>query len=363
VSAPAEGRSDAAPPQDADRPTLGPADLEALGADVGTAGAEEVARHVDAARRRGAYPLLALLERLLGGAAAVGTAATPDEERVRLRHDPQLAFRTGEVTRVRVVPSAPGGPPAVEITTAFLGLSGAASPLPPHILEEIAQEDEDAPRQRDFLDLLHHRFISLFYRARARGDWPGGYRSDQSDPWSVRVLALLGRDRRPRLEPWRLLRWAPLLAQRNVTPAAVETAVADVLAEDVGDVGVAVEPFVGGWAGIDPGDENRLGRARSSLGSDLVLGRRILERGGRFRVVIGPLSRDEFARVTGRKEILRKVDRVLAELSPASLEREIVLWLSPEAAPHLELGAARLGRDSWLGGQVKETRLRVDVPA
>ena len=34
-----------------------------------------------------------------------------------------------------------------------------------------------------------------------------------------------------------------------------------------------------------------------------------------------------------------------------------------EAAPHLELGTARLGRDSWLGGQVRETRLRVDIPA
>lgn len=352
------------PPRAPEAQPLAPADLAALGAELGPGGAEEVLRHLDAARGRGAYPLLVLLERLLGGGAALGTAATLDEERVRLRHDPQLAFRAGEVSRVRAVASPPGGGhPLLEITTAFLGLSGAASPLPPYLLEEIAQEDEEAPQRREFLDLLHHRFISLFYRARARGDWPNGYRSDQSDRWSQRVLALLGRDRGTRVEPWRVLRWAPLLAQRNVTPAAVEAALADVLADEVGAVGVTVEPFVGGWAAIDVDDENRLGRARSALGRDLVLGRRILDRGGKFRVVLGPLSREEAARVGKDGEILRKVDRALTELCPATLEREIVLWLAPDAAPHLELGAARLGRDSWLGGQVRETRLRVDVPA
>ncbi len=330
--------------------------------------AEALARELDAARRCGAYPLLLRLERLLGAGGRIGTSATRDEERIRLRHDPQLAFRPGEVSSLRVVPGEGSGAdpraggPVVEIVTAFLGLTGAVSPLPPYVAEEIAQEDEDAPRRREFLDLFHHRFLSLFYRARARGDYPNTYRSDQSDPWSRRVLALVGRDGPAQVEPWRLLRWAPMLAERNITPGSLEAAIQDVLAERVGEVGVSIESLIGTWADIDPEDRNRLGAACSSLGRDLVLGRRILDRAGRFRIVLGPLSRVDLARLSADRQALRLVADAVAELARGPLEYEVVLWLSKEAAPHLELGAARLGRGSWLGGQVRESRIPAEMP-
>lgn len=352
-----------APPGPSEAPWLAPDDVRALGLDAGEVPPEEVARHLEAARRRGAYPLLVVLERLLGGDAAIGTAANLDEERIQLRHDRQLSFRPAEVSAVRVR-DVNRERPVVELTTAFLGLTGAASPLPPYLPEEVAQEDDESPLRRDFLDLFHHRFVSLFFRARARSDYANGYRTDQSDAWSRRVLALLGRDGTPRVERWRVLRWAPIFASRNVTAAAVEAAVADVLAEDLGgEVGVAVEPFVGAWVPLDPDDENRLGRARSTLGGDLVLGRRILDRASRFRLVVGPLGRDALARLRGNEGLLRRVAATVTELCASTLDFELVLWLTADAAPHLELGAARLGRDSWLGGQVRETRLRVDIPA
>lgn len=331
--------------------------------------ADALAREIESARRCGAYFLLLRLERLFGEAGRIGTSATRDEERIRLRHDPRLAFPAGEVSSVRVLPGGAsgaepgGGGPAVEIVTAFLGLTGSVSPLPPYVAEEIAQEDEDAPRRREFLDLFHHRFLSLFYRARARGDIPNTYRSDQSDPWSVRVLALAGRDGPARAERWRLLRWAPLLVERNVTPGALEVAIQDVLADRVGEIGVSIETFVGAWADIDPDDRNRLGTACSSLGRDLVLGRRILDRAGKFRIVLGPLSREDLARVSADREALRRVADAVTELAGGPLEYEVVLWLSKDAAPHLELGAARLGRNSWLGGQVRESRVPAQMPA
>lgn len=348
-----------------DRP-LAAEDVAPLGGPDGDA--EALARELEAARRCGAYPLLLRLERLLHGAGRIGTSATREEERIRLRHDPQLVFRPGEVTSIRIVErggdgEGPGSGPAVEIVTAFLGLTGAVSPLPPYISEEVAQEDEDAPRRREFLDLFHHRFLSLFYRARARGDYPSGYLSDQSDRWSQRILALVGRDGPPRVPAARLLRWAPLLAERNVTAAAVEVAVADVLEDSMGEVGVKVETFVGGWAEIDQDDRNRLGAARSTLGQDLVLGRRILDRAGKFRIVLGPLSRQDLSRVSGDPAVLRGVADAVRELAGGPIEYEVWLWLSSEAAPHLELGAARLGRDSWLGGQVRESRIPAQMPA
>ncbi len=328
----------------------------------------DLAAGIADARPLGAYPLLLQLERLLGG-LRVGTDASPAEEPIRFCHDPSLAFRAAEVSEIREreLPSADGlGTRRVlEITTAFLGLTGAASPLPPYFSEEVAQEDPEAPLRRGFLDLFHHRLLSLFYRARLRSDFPHSYRSDQSDAWSVRLLSLLGVDAPQALPvpPWRLLRWAPLLAERAVTAAALEAALEDVLSEDLDGGHVSIEQFVGSWVGIDPEELNHLGRASSTLGRDLVLGRRVFDRAGKFRVVVGPLTRTGFDRFARGEAPRRRIAETVRALCGDPLELEIVLWLSKDAAPRMALGHARLGRDAWLGGQARETRVRVDVPS
>ena len=330
---------------------------------------------VEAARRAGFRPLLLLLERLLGEGAQVGTSTAHRDERIRFRHDPSLAFHAADALRVsEVVPPpdpedfAAERPPVLEVLTSFLGLTGAVSPLPQYLAEEVLQEDPEHPRQRDFLDLFHHRMISFFVRAQARSDWPAGYRSDRSDAWSGRVLALLGREQGPGrggAPAWLLLRWAGLLAERAVPAPALAAAVEDAVAEELEGAGVAVEELAGAWVEIAASQLNRLGRSGTRLGADLLLGRRIFDRAGKFRVVIGPLSREGFARFGHGSEAVRRVAEAVRALVVEPLDFDVVLWLRPEAVPRLELSArrgSRLGRDSWLGGRSAETRIRVDPP-
>ncbi len=329
--------------------------------------AAERERLVEGARRRGFYPLVQLLERL-GGGAPVGTSNSPSEESVKFRHDPSLAFSTADV--VSVVPLLEGvqeGAPGVafEVTTSFLGLTGSAGSLPHYIAEEVVQED--AARLRTFLDLFHHRLISFFYRARARCDVPAGWRSDLADAWSPRMLALVGLDALLPLPggggmaAWRFLRLAPLLAEREVTAHALETALADLLEEDLGGASAAVEPFAGSWVDIAEPDRNSLGRGASRLGVDLVLGRRVVDVAGRFRVVFGPLSEEAYRRFAAGEPV-RRAEEAIAALVAEPIEHEIVLWLAADAAPAVRLGSSRIGKDCWLGGQRRQTRIRVAGP-
>jgi type VI secretion system protein ImpH len=327
---------------------------------------------IDQARRRGFYPLVQLLERLAGG-PPVGSASAPWEERIRFRHDPSLAFSTGDVAEVRTVaappsPADPEGRPglAFEVVTTFLGLSGTVSPLPSYLAEEVAQEDPDAPRLREFLDLFHHRLISLLYRARARADIPAGWRSDLGDPWSGRLLALLGIDvASGEIGPvpgWRLLRLAPLLVERNLTAHALAAALEDALEADLLGARVEVEPFAGAWVAIADDQLTRLGLGASRLGQDLVVGQKVFDAGGRFRVVMGPLGAEAYASFAAGGPV-RRTRELLAALVSEPLEHELWLWLAEEAAPALRLGASRVGRDSWLGGQRRQMRIRVDEAA
>lgn len=339
--------------------------------------AAEQAERIDAARRAGFYPLLLLLQRLLGEGARVGTAAPPREERIRFRHDPALGFHTADVLSVRVVVPPPDPEdfaaerlPILEVVTAFLGLTGVVSPLPAYMAEEVAQEDPDQPRQRAFLDLFHHRMLSFFARARGRSDWPGGYASDQGDAWSRRVLGLIGRD--PEASPpggaarWKLLRWAGLLAERAMPASALAAAVEDAVAPELDGAGVLIEELAGAWVDIAASQLCRLGRGSSRLGQDLLVGRRIFDRAGKFRVVLGPLGGAGFGRFAQGSPALGRVAEVVRALVPEPLDFDVVLWLQPDAVPRLVLssrGLTRLGRNSWLTGRPSQTRIKVDLPS
>ncbi len=333
----------------------------------------EVDVRIAAARQSGFYPLVLMLERLGGDGSPVGTDASPEEEVIRFRHDPALAFSAADVLEVRELPRRPlsSDPDCAarrgwEVVTTFLGLSGSVSPIPLYLSEEVAREDPEAPQLRDFFDLFHHRLISLLHRARASRDVPNGWRRDGRDVWTPRLLALLGVDVEElavggALPMWRLLRLAPLLAERVVTAGALEAALEDALAEDLGGARVEIEPFAGAWVDIAADERVALG-VRGRLGEDLVLGRRVYDAAGRFRVVVGPLSSEGYRRFT-YGGALRRATEVLDALVVEPLEREVVLWLEAGAAPQLRLGASLLGRDAWLAGQPRSVRLRVDENA
>lgn len=343
-------------------------------ADLSAAGAALDAR-LEAARRRGLGPLMLLVARLRPDAPDVGGEAMPREEAVRFRHDPALVFHTGDVSAVRraPLPAAPdelgAGPEVVEITTTFLGLTGTVSPLPGYVAEEVAKEvahaGDEPPRRREFLDLFHHRLVSLFHRAATVHDPAATHRSDQSDLWSRRVLALAGLDagaeELPPLERWRLLRCAALLSERAVTGAALEAALGDLLAEHLGGARVSVEQFVGTWAPVAPEDRTRLGAAACELGRTALLGSHVFDRAGKFRVVIGPLDRAGYARFAD-PDLQALVGRAVAALAGDELEREIVLWLGPDATPRLALssrGDFQLGKNAWLGRPATDARFTV----
>jgi len=315
---------------------------------------------IEDARRQGFLPLVMLLERLAGG-SGVGTAASPDDEAIRFRHDPSLTFSSSDVTSVREIQLEAGldGAPRTgyEVTTTFLGLTGGVSPLPQFMAEEVAQEDSDAPRMRDFLDLFHHRLLSLFYRGLLKYDLAGSRRADESDLWVARLLAILGVDvapgeTRPPIAAWRLLRLAPLLVEPTITAAGLGAAIADALAEEMGDAQVQVEPFAGAWVRISDDEVTRLGQQAGCLGRDCLLGQRVLDPAGRFRVLIGPLSGEQYRKfVSG--DAIRRAEELVQALVSEPLEHEIVLWLAEDAAPALRLGASRLGRNTWLGSQAR----------
>ncbi|MCH9683667.1 MAG: type VI secretion system baseplate subunit TssG, partial [Deltaproteobacteria bacterium] len=109
---------------------------------------------------------VSMLERLTPDAIRVGGEGPYSGEAIRFRHSHDLTFSSGElakIERVRVPQSAEQmlDKPTYryEITTAFLGVSGAMTPMPLYIAEEVAQDEDGSHIKRDFLDVFHHRLV------------------------------------------------------------------------------------------------------------------------------------------------------------------------------------------------------------
>jgi type VI secretion system protein ImpH len=333
-------------------------------------------------QRVGFYRAVELLVRATAhtGADPVGSTRGPEFESIRFRHDPSLVFSASDVTAIarverKVENVVVGGLTEAyfEVTTTFLGLTGTVSPLPAYFAEEVIHEDPDHPAQRQFLDLFHHRSLSLFYRAHSKYSFVTDYESSAGDAWSRRSLCLTGFDgfgglRAPAgMSLQKLLRLAPLLATRSRTADGLIAAVADVLAQYLNGAPVDVKQFVGRWVTIDERQLLRLGRENCTLGEDAVIGRRVFDRGGKFRIVLGPLENDAFRQfLPGARGLTQLRDLVsLYVRDPLEFDVELIL----AKPPVLRLGssadrASRLGLDSWLrASDTRETSMIVQVPS
>ncbi|HWB82211.1 MAG TPA: type VI secretion system baseplate subunit TssG [Nannocystaceae bacterium] len=325
------------------------------------------------------FVTVGMLERLTPDAVRIGGDGPYPRESIRFRHDASLAFSTGDISAVKYVEVPRAQEDALdrrrhryEVTTAFLGLTGAASPLPGFMSEELLQAQEQGRLRGEFLDLFHHRFVSLVYRIGVKYDLAREFAQDCSDPWTRRILALGGldafADRRPKHIPlWRLVRLAPLLAARVRSGKVIEKAIRDICDEALDpEARVFMQQFAGGWVPLDSEQRTMLGIRNTVLGQSAVLGVQCYHRAGKAVVVIGPLH-ENFRRFLADGDMYPRVKELLELMCPEPIEFELDLVLAEHARPPFKLGAAanqRVGIDTWLSsraGAGKQTHLRVPI--
>lgn len=331
---------------------------------------------LDRARQFSFLHLVSQLERLLGRGARLGGEGPPHEEGIRFRHDPELAFSSSDVsgielTALPVAPERSGQEPepVFEVTTTFLGLTGPISPLPSYLAEEVAQEDADAPVRRDFLDVFHHRWISLLYRAVVHLSPSLDHAVGKPERWMQRALYLTSLDpeivapaesRGPSKAV--LIRLAPLLAGRARGPRVLALALRETLTDKLGPKAtIRIREFVGDWFELDDAARSALGVHNRTLGADLILGKRVYDQTGRFAIRIGPLYDASYRRLQPEGDLLPLLQRVVQLCVKQPLDYDLELELAPEAVPVFALRAGdrarELGRDTRLHSSSPRARI------
>lgn len=301
------------------------------------------------------YQAVRLLELGLPEKNRVGGNALPENETVRFQPLLSLAFPRSGIRRLE---RADEEREAYRMVVTFMGLYGPSGVLPRHYTDLlIALQDEKKGGLRAFLDMVNHRFISLFYRAHAKYRPASGLRSDGTDPISRVLFDLMGmaeppiRKRAGLLERGRLLRYCGLFTQKPRSLKALEAVLRDFL----GGIPVHVEQFVGNWVRVTREDQGRLLRrpGKNRLGHNVIVGVRVRDVAGKFRVRLGPVDLRQYLDLQPETEAYGELCMLVREFVGDHLSFDVQLVLRSDEVPSLELRPSgwppmRLGRTSWI---------------
>lgn len=299
------------------------------------------------------FQAVRLLEAARPEAAPIGTTGPARAEALRLRPHAGFDFPPSDLVAIRDLEGKGGVAGRTEITTAFFGLYGADSPLPAYFTEAILWNDESS-RRRAFLDLFHHRLLSLLYRAWLKPRYPLQFRSGGADHLSQLLLGLVGlatpgSGEAAGLPPIHLLHFAGLLGHHLHSA----TALAHLLTDELDGAPVRVKECGLRWVVIAPPEQCRLGAPVARLGEGTVVGSRVPDRATLFTVAIGPLGYDDFVALLPGGKRLATCLALIHLFRTDPLAFAVDLHLSHAEVPPLRLGATdpepRLGWTTWLG--------------
>jgi len=326
-----------------------------------------------------------VIETSRGQRSSVGGDGDAEGECLRFRSLASLSFPPGQISAVTTTrrpaqsetteqassagqSSAPERAPQFELTVPFMGLTGPSGVLPQHytsmIIERSHFRNKDYAIQ-EFFDLFNHRAISFFYRAWEKYRFQFAYERclrdgiRQDDQFSCSLLSLVGlgmvnlRERFP-FEDQTILAYGGLFASATRTAAGLEQIVGDCFR-----IATVVEQFVGQWLQLAPENQSCLPSRANVFGQNLqlseeaVVGTCAWDVQFRFRVVLGPLTHDEFRTLLPGGVRLQAIADLVRFYAGINRDFDIQLILKKEDVPVCRLSAddnyePRLGWTTWL---------------
>lgn len=293
------------------------------------------------------FQAVQLLQRYLGG-APVGGRGPASEESLRLVPAVSMSFPAADLTAIEPVTVKGSKQPRYRLTTSFLGLYSSDSPLPTFYTEDLFWKEDDQKAVRDFIDIFHHRVLSLFYRAWEKYRLAVQFRHDGSDDCSRRVFSLLGLGTVPLiastgLPSVRLLRYGGLLTRKPHSASGL----AGMLRDFFSLPGITVTQCLERWVPIDSAQRNRLGVMNSTLGRDLSVGATVRDFAGKFRVVVGPLAYSDYVRFLPESKDYAAMINLVRFYATDRLDFDLELRLRADECPPLRLSSNAPLRLGW----------------
>ncbi|AZO31814.1 MULTISPECIES: type VI secretion system baseplate subunit TssG [Mesorhizobium] len=318
------------------------------------------------------FDFFELMRRLEQGGGLFGYSGQANREPARLGQHVRLSFSARDVVKFQ---EASEKAPA-RVTVANLGLLGPEGPMPLHltrwVLDRLSQRwfsGADAEQTSDttfvdFVNILQHRIIALYYRAWA--DAHPAVQVERSVGGRVRaMLEAMAGIGLPGTQDSELdmvrLRQAGSLANQVDGAERLTLFLATAF-----KVPVEIKEFVAAWITIPAALQSRVGKAYAALGRGATIGPRVFSRQSRIELRVGPLSLDDFKSFLPGERRLALFKKAVRDMIGEALDVDLRIVLARDAVPPPKIGTVQLGRTSWLArpaekGDADDLKLRTIV--
>ena len=320
-----------------------------MAATTGTQAAHLESRLASDPYRFDFFRAVRLLEALHRDHPRTGCASTPAEDFVRFGQAASMAFAPSTLHRYEQ--RAGGLPPRLIVH--FFGLLGPNGPLPAHLTELAHERDFNAHDSTliEFLNVFHHRFLALFYRAWAVNQKAVDYDRPEESHFARYFGSLFGLGFESLQNRDAVPDSAKLFFSGRLTPQCRNAeGLAAILTTYFG-LPVRVETFAGRWLEIPADSLCHLGASPASgrLGATTLVGARIWDCQLNFRLRLGPMSLAELERLLPGGDSFRRLKAWVLNYVGDEFFYDAQLVLRAAEVPPVHLGqTGRLGWTTWL---------------
>lgn len=276
-----------------------------------------------------------------------GTARRLREDPIRLAQKISLAFEPAMIAGWRL---REGKPDCLQVN--FFGLTGVNGPMPLYFSEKLlslqVNHNDSAPAH--FLDVFHHRLLTLLYRSWAMARPVVSADRPLQDRFSEYVAAFSPAEMSalPGAERY----YASQLANQRRSAQGLIAVLTDFLR-----IPVTVQTLVGRRNPLAPEHYLRLGRRHESsqLGEATLLGKHSWNIQHSFILRLGPLSWSDYLRLLPNAQYLFPLYQLVETYVGKIFEWRLELHLERDQIPDLHLGSRQpLGQSTWLGASGKQ---------
>jgi type VI secretion system protein ImpH len=296
------------------------------------------------------FYLLRKVDALCPERPRLGMSQRPAEDVLRVGQTSTMSFPPAAVASLE---TAVGTRPP-HLSTYMFGLLGPNGPLPLHLTEYVrsrALHHGDASAA-GFVDLLHHRLATLFFRAWAASEPTVSHDRPQQDDFARQLASLAGygmeslrsRDAMPDVAK---LHFIGRLASHACNPEGLAAILGSFF-----DVPVRIEEFMPGWVTLPAAALCRLGEdpATGTLGTTATAGRRIRLYHHRFRLRLGPLTLRDYERFLPEQPSMLRLVPIVRNYVGDELAWSVNLLLRHDEVPQARIGHfGQLGWTIWIG--------------
>ncbi|OUY08252.1 type VI secretion system baseplate subunit TssG [Acinetobacter populi] len=239
----------------------------------------------------------------------------------------------------------------VKVDINGFGLFGPNGPLPLHITEYIYEKKIHQKEQtfNDFLDIFHHRLISLFYKS-----WRNAQdviSLDNQDIWqfSRYIASLTGSADHQNLKKdihiYNKFYYTGYLLNQNIPVNNLK----DILSQYF-DVPIEIKENIGQWIYAKEFSTYLSYTKENVLGQGLLIGDKIFDATQKFRIVIGPLAPNVYLKFLPGNILAKKLIAWVEQYIRYQYQWDVEIIIDrPKIIQQTLGGELSLGFTSWIG--------------